>query len=356
VALGTLHQKDDAPAASKKQKYSDSFFKKYPHLFIVFTGIAFAAMGSSLIANYLIAIIEGVGGDSGTMGFMQALAAYLEIPAMFGFAWAAKRFGVHRLLTVSVIFSAIKSILLTTATSVEMVFVATLMQLLGWGLYIPASVEYAKISTAPEDQVRAQGVFSSFTMVSSILANFCGGMIVQYFGVSVLTYTAVTVGVIGAVMVLIFGRVRKEQQNGNAANFICDQPESQAGEQHPDGDLSGLSVLDHGTEQQEESFGDPADPDLGQDQQQDSQTDAEKNADEGCHADVCIGADSQAAGGDHSADGAAAANSDNRTIQNRAAAERNVYLSTSGVPNMRTRKLRLSGLLRRIQKSTQKLR
>lgn len=358
VALGTLHQKQEEKPAARIKKSKAGFFKRYPHLFVVFTGIAFCAMGSSLIANYLIAIVERVGGDSGTMGFMQALAAYLEIPAMFGFTLLAKKFGVSRLLSVAVVFTAFKSFLLTTANSIEMVFIATLMQLFGWGLYIPASVEFAKASTEPEDQVQAQGVFSAFSMVSSVLANLFGGIIVQYFGVPVLTYTAVTVGAIGAIIVLIFGRTRKEKKNVKSTGNeeLCLDAECQAGGEHRDGQLSAVPLLGDLQTGQEAGCGMDPDPDLGETvqpiceatEQESAQGEGFGNAENGQQPGP---ADHR--GSTHRVDPAAG---DSRPLHSRAKTVGAGHIRTSGMPRMRTRKLRLSGLLRRIQKGAQSLR
>ena len=358
VALGTLHQKREEKAAAGIKKSKAGFFKRYPHLFVVFTGIAFCAMGSSLIANYLIAIVEGVGGDSGTMGFMQALAAYLEIPAMFGFTLLAKKFGISRLLSVAVVFTAFKSFLLTTANSIEMVFIATLMQLFGWGLYIPASVEFAKASTEPEDQVQAQGVFSAFSMVSSVLANLFGGIIVQYFGVPVLTYTAVTVGAIGAVIVLIFGRTRKEKKHVKSTGNeeLCLNAECQTGGEHRDGQLSAVPLLGDLQTGQETGCGMDPDPDLGETvqpiceatEQESAQGEGFGNAENGQQPGTA-----DHSGSTHRVDPAAG---DSRPLHSRAKTVGAGHIRTSGMPRMRTRKLRLSGLLRRIQKSAQSLR
>lgn len=358
VALGTLHQKQEEKPAAGIKKSKAGFFKRYPHLFVVFTGIAFCAMGSSLIANYLIAIVEGVGGDSGTMGFMQALAAYLEIPAMFGFTLLAKKFGISRLLSVAVVFTAFKSFLLTTANSIEMVFIATLMQLFGWGLYIPASVEFAKASTEPEDQVQAQGVFSAFSMVSSVLANLSGGIIVQYFGVPVLTYTAVTVGAIGAVIVLIFGRTRKEKKHVKSTGNeeLCLNAECQAGGEHRDGQLSAVPLLGDLQTGQETGCGMDPDSDLGETVQPICEATEQESAQGEGFGDVENGQQPGSAdhcGSTHRVDPAAG---DSRPLHSRAKTVGAGYIRTSGVPRMRTRKLRLSGLLRRIQKSAQSLR
>jgi len=209
VALGTLHIEPKQEQAGEHHQ-KESFFKKYPVLLVVFIGMALVSMGSTLVGNYSIMIIENVGGDAGTQGTMLAIAAYLEIPAMFSFVYMVKKFGASKVLKLAATFYTAKSVLMLMANSVTMIYLAQLTCLLGQGFYIPVAVEFPKASTDPIDQVKSQGMYGSFSMVSSVLASLLGGFIVDRLGADAVSVTAVAVGVVGCVIIYIFAKDKKQ--------------------------------------------------------------------------------------------------------------------------------------------------
>ena len=210
VALGTLYVESKRQVDDDLPAQGTPFFKKYPVLLIVFVGMALVSMSSTFTGNYSIMIIENVGGDAGTQGTMLAIAAYLEIPAMFSFVWVVKKFGASKVLKLAAVFYTAKSVLMMLATSIPMIYVAQFTCLLGQGFYIPIAVEFPKASTDLADQVKSQGMYGSFAMISSVIASLVGGLIVDGFGVSTLTVTASAVGVLGCVIIFLFARDRKK--------------------------------------------------------------------------------------------------------------------------------------------------
>lgn len=210
VALGTLHIESKQQKETEEPVKNEPFFKKYPVLLVVFTGMALVAMGATFTGNYSIMIIENVGGNAATQGTMLAIAAYLEIPAMFSFVWAVRKFGASNVLKLAAVFHTAKSVLMMLAGNVTMIYIAQLTCLLGQGLFIPIAVEFPKASTDLADQVKSQGIYGSFAMISSVIASLLGGLIVDGFGVTTLTITASTVGVIGCIIIFLFARDRKQ--------------------------------------------------------------------------------------------------------------------------------------------------
>ncbi len=209
VALGTLYVESKQQNNEEQSRKNGSFFKKYPVLLIVFVGMALVSMGSTFINNYSIMIIENVGGNAGTQGTMLAIAAYLEIPAMFSFVYVVKKFGASKVLMLAATFYTAKSVLMMLAGNVTMIYIAQLTCLLGQGFYIPVAVEFPKASTDLSDQVKSQGIYGSFSMISGVIASMVGGLIVDGFGVGTLTVTATAVGVIGCIIIYLFARDRK---------------------------------------------------------------------------------------------------------------------------------------------------
>ena len=212
VPLGTLYIESKQKTAEEQPRENRPFFKKYPVLLIVFIGMALVSMGATFVGNYSIMIIENVGGDAGTQGTMLAIAAYLEIPAMFSFVYMVKKFGPSKMMMLASTFYTAKTVLMMLANSVTMVYVAQLTCLLGQGFFIPVVVEFPKASTDLADQVKSQGIYGSFSMISSVIASLVGGLIVDSFGVGTLTVTATAVGVIGCIIIYLFARDRKPVQ------------------------------------------------------------------------------------------------------------------------------------------------
>ena len=93
-----------------------------------------------------------------------------ELPTAFLFPRLLRRFGSGRLLVLSAVFGTLKAVALLCTFNYAGVLLAQPLQLLGYGLFTPASVYFVNESVPEADRVRGQTVM----MVAS---NGMGGML-----------------------------------------------------------------------------------------------------------------------------------------------------------------------------------
>ena len=93
-----------------------------------------------------------------------------ELPTAFLFPKLLRRFGSGRLLLISAVFGTLKAVALLCTFNYAGVLLAQPLQLLGYGLFTPASVYFVNESVPEADRVRGQTVM----MVAS---NGMGGML-----------------------------------------------------------------------------------------------------------------------------------------------------------------------------------
>lgn len=165
-------------------------------LFLI--GISFVFYFHVISCNYLIQIILNVGGDSGDMGIASAVSAVVELPAMILFSRLVKRFGCRRLLQVSGLFFAIKSILFFMAQSVGMIYAAQLLQAGGYALFIPASVYYVGRLLDKADMMKGQSLVTTAVTLGGVFSSIIGGRLLDIYGVRMTLLTCVVFTAIGA--------------------------------------------------------------------------------------------------------------------------------------------------------------
>ena len=122
------------------------------------------------------------------MGLAVSLAAMTEIPVMALFAWLVKKIRVERLLRFSAVMWIVRSVFFCLCTSVVSIYGAQLMQMITYGLYIPASVYYADQVMDPDHKVQGQALMTMAFTVGSVFGNFLGGILIDRFSVHTMLY------------------------------------------------------------------------------------------------------------------------------------------------------------------------
>lgn len=128
------------------------------------------------LSNFLVNIIESRGGDAAHLGLALFLMAGFELPTAFLFQRLLHRFGSARLLLISMVFCTLKCTALLVTSSFLGVLAAQPLQILGYGLFTPASVYFVNEFVPEADRVRGQ----TLMMVASngmggVLGSFLAG-------------------------------------------------------------------------------------------------------------------------------------------------------------------------------------
>ena len=213
-AVSVLGECGHVPAADAEEaeEINLALFVKRNKLFVVLNlaviGVFFS---NSILNNFMLQVVEGVGGTSEDMGRIFSVMAFLEIPALFFFDKIKERFSCQFILKFAAICFTLKVLLIYLAESVTMIYVAHLLQTLSFGLFLPAMVSFIGEVMAKGEAVKGQALYTVMTTASSMLASVLGGIMLDVSGPGFMLLVSTIVTGLGAlVLVLIVDRIKKK--------------------------------------------------------------------------------------------------------------------------------------------------
>lgn len=175
------------------------FLRGYGSFAVLLLGIACMFTFHFMTNTYMYQMIQAVGGNSQDMGTAVSLAALTEIPVMAFFAWLVKRIRVERLLRTAAVLWVVRAILFCLCTNVTGIYLVQLMQMVTYGLYIPASVYYANQVMEEGRKVQGQALVTMAFTVGSVFGNFLGGVIIDQSSVHTMLMAGAAFTAAGAV-------------------------------------------------------------------------------------------------------------------------------------------------------------
>ena len=211
-AVSVLGECGHVPAADAEEaeEINLALFVKRNKLFVVLNlaviGVFFS---NSILNNFMLQVVEGVGGTSEDMGRIFSVMAFLEIPALFFFDKIKERFSCQLILKFAAICFTLKVLLIYLAGSVTMIYVAHLLQTFSFGLFLPAMVSFIGEVMAKGEAVKGQALYTVMTTVASMLAGVLGGIMLDVSGPGfMLLVSTIATGLGALVLVLIVDRIK----------------------------------------------------------------------------------------------------------------------------------------------------
>ncbi len=179
------------------------FFKNNRRFTVFLVGLAFLFATHSMLNNFLILIVNNVGGGSADMGILCAYTALLEVPTMILFDRLTDKFSCSSLLRFSAVMFTVKAFAIFFAKSIGWLYPALFFQTLSFAIYIPASVRYAMLVVDQKDAVKAQTFITLTGTIGSIFSSLLGGVMFDGAGVPVTLLIGAGVSAIGTLLVLL---------------------------------------------------------------------------------------------------------------------------------------------------------
>ncbi len=174
--------------------------------------VFFAMTAVMPIVGFMVNIVTAKGGDTTHLGLALFLMAASELPAAVLFPCLWRRLGSRGMMVLSVVCMAIKPVLFALAPTLGWVLAVQPIQMLGYGLFTPASVYYANENVSAADRVRGQSVMMMASNgLGGMMGNLLAGFAIDFGGVNaMLTLCAVggAAGVVCALAAVACGRRR----------------------------------------------------------------------------------------------------------------------------------------------------
>ena len=169
-----------APAAQAEQARPQSalsLLRSNPRFTLMLAGVLFGLTAVLPLSNFLVNVILSRGGQAADLGLAMFLMGGFELPAAFLFPKLLRRLGSGRILVLSMAFCTLKGVALLLTWNLAGVLLCQPLQMLGYGLFTPASVYFVNESVPPADRVRGQTIMM---VASNGLGGMLGGMLAGF--------------------------------------------------------------------------------------------------------------------------------------------------------------------------------
>lgn len=207
VALIVIAGFPKIPKAVSQSKKSNSctipeFFAKYRWFSFSLLGIGCLAMFHCMIENYMIAIMQRLGGDSSHVGTALFIACISGAPVIFLFQTFRRRCKNTTLMLIAAVCFLAKSVLILFARSISAVYLIQLMQTCTYALLCPAQVYYAGEKIHVSDMVKGQAFVTSVFSLGCSAGNFLGGQLLS-ISVDAMLLAGIAVAFLGCAILLL---------------------------------------------------------------------------------------------------------------------------------------------------------
>ena len=207
------------PGSEKRDRSEPSdnlgVFLRNNSVFAMFAiATVFIFFGHSVVNTYLPNVAAQFGLGSDFAGWMNGLAAGLELIPMMFYARITKKFSPLTLLKVSAVFFSIKLLTAALARNGLSLAVSESMQIFAYSLFAMSSIYFANQAVQPRNRVMAQGLLVGANEGGFMIGGLVGGIVLDHSGIRTLLWMGVVMTVIGSF--LMISAVRKYTQTARA--------------------------------------------------------------------------------------------------------------------------------------------
>ena len=194
--------KEEIKAASDDEIHNSflGFTRFYPMFMLFVFGATFLFFEHNALNDYLIQIITPIGGDEATMGKMVMIAAFLELPAMAGFAALERKLGIKKIIIFSTVMFTVKTIIMLFANNIYMAYLSQVCQIFAYALFIPSGAYLAEKVMNSLDKTKGQAYINCCITLGGVFSALVCGRLLDVFGVHVMLIVASIVGIIGTII------------------------------------------------------------------------------------------------------------------------------------------------------------
>lgn len=179
------------------------FIKKYKTFMLLLVATVLLFFDYSVINNFFIQVVNHINGNSADMGNAIFLAAVLELPTMALFTKFQQKIGCKNMMLISAVFFSVKHVLTYFAVNMFMIYVAQVMQMLAYAVFIPASVYYVSQLVEEHDMNKGQALVTGAMTLASVFASLAGGVLLDALGVSKVLMIGAIISVLGTICMFI---------------------------------------------------------------------------------------------------------------------------------------------------------
>lgn len=187
------------------------FVKYYPMFMLFVVGGTCLFFEHNALNDYLIQIITPLGGNESIMGTMVMIAAFLELPAMAGFAMVEKKIGVKKILMLSATMFTVKTIVMLLANNIFMAYLSQICQIFAYALFIPGTAYLAEMVMEKSDKTKGQAYVNCTITLGGVFSALVCGRLLDSRGVHSMLVVSTVIGAVGTVIAIIaLGKIKEK--------------------------------------------------------------------------------------------------------------------------------------------------
>lgn len=188
-------------------KISHNFLSQYPWYCATLIGVLFLGMYHAMTENYMIAIMERLGGNSSHVGIALFLSSMVGAPMILCSRYIRQKMADSTILKVAACSFFLKSVLICFASSISSIYCIQLLQMTSYAFLEPTLVYYAKASVKDTDMLTGQAFSTAAYALGCAAGNFAGGQLVAY-SMDAFFVSGIAMALMG--MIILFSTVTKK--------------------------------------------------------------------------------------------------------------------------------------------------
>ena len=186
----------------EKSSSLTSFIRENKAFCLMLFGTIIIFTAHNTDGNFLINLVENVGGGPAIMGYLAAFTAIVEVPVMMFSSKLPKKWSRVQYIRLAFVFFVLKILAYALAPNIPLLFASRILQAPSYALYTVLIVGYADEVVARKDSAKAQSLAFSMTTIGSVLASLIGGSMFKTAGVRPTMLTATVIAAVGATIAI----------------------------------------------------------------------------------------------------------------------------------------------------------
>ena len=179
------------------------FVRAYPAFMLFLVAVICFFFAHNMINDFMIRIVNELGGSETELGYANFLQAILELPVMALIPIVLKRLKAERLLVISGLAFFVKILILVFAKNMPVMYLSQSFQLFAYAVFVPAGAYYVSKNMEEYDQVKGQAFITSAITIGGVFSNLVSGMILDRSGIRAMLITGSAVCAVGVVIAFV---------------------------------------------------------------------------------------------------------------------------------------------------------
>ena len=176
--------------------------KNNPPFTLMLVAVFFCMTAMMPVENFMFNIVEGNGGDETHLGVALFITGAAELPSAWIFAKLKPRMKVQSMVVLAIFFVMFKSACMLIPV-LSVILVVQMLQMFGYGLFLPSSVYYVNENVPAVDRVRGQAIMMmASTGLGGVFGNIIAGKVIDFGGVDGLILFCIASGAVGTLLAL----------------------------------------------------------------------------------------------------------------------------------------------------------